>query len=336
MRHAGYNVNEEYFALVGEALIMALRKHVNGLTSETEEAWTRVFEFIANATKSGLQSVHFQQRALKDKQLKTVGDASKTLLKSSRRSAGVVSKPLDPPSGKKFVPMVRVKTEALSPTATSPTSGGPALGIVPSPGAIVTVQQSWLAVQELGIANVGEILYKHLFRIAPVTKKLFPLSVRMKYRDWTNSTEEVDDDFDKSPALRNLFAKVVEAVGSAVAGLHNISRLIFELNALGMRHINYNMQEEYFEYGGQALVLTLQDGLGPALSEEIKQAWISVYEFISANIISGLRFAREKEALLKKLQDSRDADGVTTASTGPASSAGSAVNSQEESFDDGL
>ena len=38
----------------------------------------------------------------------------------------------------------------------------------------------------------GEILYKHLFRIAPVTKKLFPLSVRMKYRDWTNSTEEVE------------------------------------------------------------------------------------------------------------------------------------------------
>lgn len=37
--------------------------------------------------------------------------------------------------------------EALSPTATSPTSGGPALGIVPSPGAIVTVQQSWHAVQ---------------------------------------------------------------------------------------------------------------------------------------------------------------------------------------------
>jgi len=337
MRHAGYNVNEEYFALVGEALIMALRKHVNGLTSETEEAWTKVFEFIANATKSGLQSVHFQQRALKDKQLKT-GDASKTLLKSSRRSAGVVSKPLDPPSSKKFAPMVRVKPEALSPTAASPTFGGPALGIVPSPGAIVTVQQSWHAVQELGIANVGEILYKHLFRIAPVTKKLFPLSVRMKYRDWTSSsTEEVDDDFDKSPALRNLFAKVVEAVGSAVAGLHNISRLIFELNALGMRHINYNMQEEYFEYGGQALVLTLQDGLGPALSEEIKQAWISVYEFISANIISGLRFAREKEALLKKLQaqDSRDPD-TTTASTGPASSAGSAVNSQEESFDDGL
>ncbi len=38
--------------------------------------------------------------------------------------------------------------EALSPTATSPTSGsGPVLGIVPSPGAIVTVQQSWHAVQ---------------------------------------------------------------------------------------------------------------------------------------------------------------------------------------------
>ena len=35
-------------------------------------SWTPK-EFIANATKSGLQSVHFQQRALKDKQLKSFG-----------------------------------------------------------------------------------------------------------------------------------------------------------------------------------------------------------------------------------------------------------------------
>ena len=52
--------------------------------------------------------------------------------------------------------------------------------------------------------------------------------------------------------------------------------------------------EEYFGYGGEALVLTLHDGLGEALTEEIKQAWVAVYDFIAANIISGLRFAREK------------------------------------------
>ena len=43
--------------------------------------------------------------------------------------------------------------------------------------------------------------------------------------DWASSMEE--DHLESSPALRNLFAKVVEAVGSAVAGLHNLSRLVF-------------------------------------------------------------------------------------------------------------
>ena len=80
-------------------------------------------------------------------------------------------------------------------------------GMVPSSGTISTVQQSWMVVkadgphnasrtamcifrQELGVANIGEIMYKHLFKIAPVTKSLFPVSVRKRYRDWSCSEEE--------------------------------------------------------------------------------------------------------------------------------------------------
>jgi len=174
--------------------------------------------------------------------------------------------------------------------------------MVPSGSTISAVQKSWLVVKELGTGAVGEILYRHLFSIAPQTKKLFPMSVRSRYRDWAHPVDEDENDFINSPALRNLFAKVVDAVGTAVAGLQNINKLVPELNALGMRHINYNMEPEYFDFGGQALVLTLQDGLGSMLTEEIQQAWVSVYEFISASIISGLKFAREKEALLKAAQ----------------------------------
>ena len=36
----------------------------------------------------------------------------------------------------------------------------------------------------------GEIMYKHLFKIAPVAKQLFPVSVRNRYRDWSCSEEE--------------------------------------------------------------------------------------------------------------------------------------------------
>ena len=79
--------------------------------------------------------------------------------------------------------------------------------MVPSSRTISTVQQSWMVVkadgsrkesrtamfffrQELGVANIGEVMYKHLFKIAPVTKSLFPVSVRNRYRDWSCSHEE--------------------------------------------------------------------------------------------------------------------------------------------------
>lgn len=339
MRHAGYNVKEEFFALVGQALIVALRTHVEGLTPDVEQAWLTVYDFIADATRAGFKSVQMQKP--KETQVTQVRQdpqfrPTPTLLRSRRSTAGLVAPESDLSArkmalerhrGPKNEPSPKVSAKAVAPVRPALPQ---ALGVVPSKKAILTVQQSWVAVKELGIANVGELLYKHMFRIAPVTKKLFPLSVRMRYREWTTSVEEVEDDFENSPALRNLFAKVVEAVGTAVAGLHNISRLVFELNALGMRHINYNMQEEYFAYGGQALVLTLQDGLGPALSEEVKQAWISVYEFISANIISGLRFAREKENLLKKLQLDSHKEGSSWSTGASAVSAGS----REDSFDD--
>eukprot|EP00438_Fugacium_kawagutii_P029686 Skav211490 [mRNA] locus=scaffold2188:458696:461178:+ [translate_table: standard] len=107
------------------------------------------------------------------------------------------------------------------PTLTTSVPASIPLGVVPSQRVILTVQQSWIAVKErdakflkdLGIANVGalvrqptgwlagwsqccmagsgELLYKHMFRIAPVTKELFPVSVRMRYRDWTSSAQEV-------------------------------------------------------------------------------------------------------------------------------------------------
>eukprot|EP00931_Biecheleriopsis_adriatica_P043353 TRINITY_DN2478_c0_g1_i1.p1 TRINITY_DN2478_c0_g1~~TRINITY_DN2478_c0_g1_i1.p1 ORF type:complete len:260 (-),score=39.91 TRINITY_DN2478_c0_g1_i1:22-750(-) len=90
---------------------------------------------------------------------------------------------------------------------------------VPSRHVVDAVQKSWLVVKELGIETVAEILYRHLFRIAPETKALFPMSVRMRYSNWTSGEIENENDFENSAALRNLFSKVVGAVGSAVAGL---------------------------------------------------------------------------------------------------------------------
>ncbi|CAJ1341612.1 unnamed protein product [Effrenium voratum] len=288
MRHVAYGTTEELYAVAGKALLMALASHLGPrFTPEVEAAWVNVYDFISSSAICGLQTARQTEDAVKIRlESMQVADPSKTLLVSRSRL------PRDP-----------VKSSWDSSR----------LGQVPSCSTIFTVQQSWAAVKELGTAHLGDMLYKHFLKLEPDTKSLFPLSVRRRYCDRT--CEEDPENLEGS-GMRNLFAKVVEAVGMAVAGLRNIATLVSELNALGMRHVNYNVREELFASVGEALALTLQDSMG-ALTEEVKEAWASSYEFFTACMISGLRFAHEKQLLLNQLQkhSSPDTDSVKNWST---------------------
>eukprot|EP00437_Effrenium_voratum_P008529 CAMPEP_0181429544 /NCGR_PEP_ID=MMETSP1110-20121109/17257_1 /TAXON_ID=174948 /ORGANISM="Symbiodinium sp., Strain CCMP421" /LENGTH=604 /DNA_ID=CAMNT_0023552821 /DNA_START=49 /DNA_END=1861 /DNA_ORIENTATION=- len=276
MRHVAYGATEELYAKAGKALLMALGAHLGPhFTPEVESAWVNVYDFISSSAICGLQIARQQEDAVKTLlESMHVADPSKTLLVSRPRA---------------------MDADAVKVTACIPSK----ISQVPSSSTISTVQQSWAIVKELGTAQIGEAMYKHLFVIEPRAKELFPLSVRRRYSD---PGEKETDDLQISSGMRNLFGTVVEAVGLAVAGLKDVSTLVSELNALGMRHINYNMREELFASGGEALLLTLRDGLGEKLTEEVKLAWASIYDFFSACIISGLRFAHEKQLLLNQLQ----------------------------------
>ena len=55
-------------------------------------------------------------------------------------------------------------------------------------------------------------------------KALFPISVRLRYKDWDTDEEETEDP-EESPALRKLWAKFITVVGSAVAGMQDTEKL---------------------------------------------------------------------------------------------------------------
>mmetsp|Transcript_11702 Transcript_11702/g.36530 ORF Transcript_11702/g.36530 Transcript_11702/m.36530 type:complete len:540 (-) Transcript_11702:401-2020(-) len=152
------------------------------------------------------------------------------------------------------------------------------------------VERSWEQVQALGSDVVGELLYKNLFAIAPDTIELFPLEVRCKYSEWT-ADEGDEADIYESPALRKLFSKFVNAVGHAVAGLQEPVRMVPMLTRLGARHINYGVCEGHWQLLGDALNCTLRTCLGEAFTLEVEHAWTTVYGFVSAVMIEGLRGA---------------------------------------------
>lgn len=123
-------------------------------------------------------------------------------------------------------------------------------------------------VYEYRLSMAGEILYTHLFRLAPVTKKLFPLEVRRRYMDWASTVVEAGPKprvvelgrwrststtprpcGTSSRRWWRLLAVPWRACTTSLAwslclGWHGLHEPSEELNALGMRHINYNMQEE--------------------------------------------------------------------------------------------
>eukprot|EP00441_Pelagodinium_beii_P034350 CAMPEP_0197630234 /NCGR_PEP_ID=MMETSP1338-20131121/7789_1 /TAXON_ID=43686 ORGANISM="Pelagodinium beii, Strain RCC1491" /NCGR_SAMPLE_ID=MMETSP1338 /ASSEMBLY_ACC=CAM_ASM_000754 /LENGTH=419 /DNA_ID=CAMNT_0043201419 /DNA_START=29 /DNA_END=1288 /DNA_ORIENTATION=+ len=167
---------------------------------------------------------------------------------------------------------------------------------------LASVTRSWLLVQAWGLERVAEIFYKNLFKVAPVTKKLFPLPVRLRHRDWTSPEVEDPNEPDDSPALRKLFCRILEAIGSAVAGLQDIKTLVPHLTALGMRHMHYNMKAEYFHHAGGALMMTLESMQG-VFTPDVKLAWGVAYDLISASIVSGLNMAQAREAEIKALTE---------------------------------
>jgi len=157
---------------------------------------------------------------------------------------------------------------------------------------MTAVQMSWVHVKNLGTDKVGEVFYKKFFLLRPDAKNLFSLSVRARYRDWASGEDEDENDLDNSPALRKLWAKVIDAVGSAVAGLQDVGKLVPMLQQLGVRHFSYGMKEEYFQDASAVLIEVLKEGLKEKFTGEIEQAWVMVYAWMTATMVAGLRSAQ--------------------------------------------
>lgn len=184
----------------------------------------------------------------------------------------------------------------------------------PSQHQMTTVQMSWETVKGLGTDKVGEAFYQKFFKLEPESIQLFPLRVRQRYRDWADEEEEpevLSASLD-SPALRKLWAKVVDAVGSAVAGLHDFNRLVPMLQQLGMRHVGYGLKPEYWRLAEKVLVEVLQEGLGDQFTKEVEMAWVMVYGFMTATMMAGFEAAKAAQAQAQLCLSSHTGSGSVT------------------------
>jgi nitric oxide dioxygenase len=102
--------------------------------------------------------------------------------------------------------------------------------------------------------------------------------------------------FELDPSLRRLFRadlgeqrrKLMQMLAVAVCGLDNLEGLVPALQALGRRHQGYGITDYHFETVGIALLWTLETGLGPRFTSEVRDAWVAVYTLVVETMRSGM------------------------------------------------
>lgn len=112
--------------------------------------------------------------------------------------------------------------------------------------------------------------------------------------------------FELDPDLELLFKgnlseqgrKLMQMLGLAVHSLDRMEQLLPVVQSLGARHVSYGVRDKDYDTVGQALLWTLQKGLGEAFTSDVEAAWTNVYTTLASAMQSGSGTPDEAVAVL--------------------------------------
>jgi hemoglobin-like flavoprotein len=135
-----------------------------------------------------------------------------------------------------------------------------------TPHQIDLVQKSFADVKPIA-AEAAQLFYRRLFSIDPSLRAIFK------------------GDMTKQGQM------LMSMIGAAVAGLRDLDKLAPVVQQLGARHVGYGVRDEDYETVGEALLWTLQQGLGAAFTSEMRDAWAAAYELLASVMQQGAKSA---------------------------------------------
>lgn len=99
--------------------------------------------------------------------------------------------------------------------------------------------------------------------------------------------------FSLNPGLRPLFKgdlnsqaqKFVAMITFAVHKLNNIEDILEDVRALGARHKGYAIDAAHYDTVGIALLWTMEKALGKTWNDEVRDAWLAVYDALAKTMI---------------------------------------------------
>ena len=124
-----------------------------------------------------------------------------------------------------------------------------------------------------------------------------PTQIRLVQSTWQSvipiekqaATLFYDELFTADPSLSALFkgnleeqkSKLMKMIGVAVSSLHRLEEILPAVKNLGRQHDGYGVKPQHYATVGGALLGTLEKGLGPAFTPEVKEAWAAAYGLLS-------------------------------------------------------
>lgn len=118
------------------------------------------------------------------------------------------------------------------------------------------VQRSFLKVAPIA-EQAADLFYSRLFSLDPALQPLFKGDMKEQGR------------------------KLMRMIATAVNGLDRLEDLVPAIQDMGRRHVVYGVRPAHYDTVGAALLWTLEQGLGPDFTPEVRDAWTAVYGILA-------------------------------------------------------
>lgn len=140
-----------------------------------------------------------------------------------------------------------------------------------TPDQIKLVQQSWTRITPIADAAAA-LFYRRLFELDPALRSMFKRDMKEQQR------------------------MLVQVLAAAVGSLTDLEKFIPIVQALGRRHSGYGVTAQHYATVGEALLWTLEQGLGEYFDAEVRKAWTLTYLALAGTMQAAAQKAAEDVA----------------------------------------
>lgn len=126
---------------------------------------------------------------------------------------------------------------------------------------IQLVKSTWAMVATLDPETVGGLFYNRLFEIAPEIRPMFRAPITEQSR------------------------KLLSMIAYVISKLDKLDDILDEVGKLAQRHVQYGVEPAHYAIVADALLWTLEKGLGEHWTPDVKEAWVVCYTNLAQAMI---------------------------------------------------